>query len=167
MADISFLLLIFFLVATTINPDIGIGMVLPPPSDHEPPRIKDRNMLAVLLNANGEIMIEERPADITQLRVHVTNHVMNCATLSCASTSSESPERAIVSIKVDQRAEYRDYIRILDEVWLAYFEVWDTEAIRLGFADYQSYLASSQYLGSEDNVIRQAYPANISIAEPN
>ena len=53
MADIAFLLLIFFLVTTTINVDTGIGMVLPPPLDpeQEPPPIRERNLMTILVNS--------------------------------------------------------------------------------------------------------------------
>lgn len=70
MADIAFLLLIFFLVTTTINVDTGIGMVLPPPLDEEvdPPPIRERNQMNILVNAQGLILMDEQPTAITEVR---------------------------------------------------------------------------------------------------
>ena len=59
MADIAFLLLIFFLVTTTIDVDTGIGMTLPPKTDAPPPPVNDRNLLAVLVNDQGVLGYSE------------------------------------------------------------------------------------------------------------
>ena len=58
MADIAFLLLIFFLVTTTIDVDTGIGMVLPPKLEDEvePPPVRERNMLKILVNDQGMVL---------------------------------------------------------------------------------------------------------------
>ena len=70
MADIAFLLLIFFLVTTTINVDTGIGMVLPPPLDpeQEPPPIRERNLMKILVNSQGLVLMDEEPVPITEVR---------------------------------------------------------------------------------------------------
>ncbi|WP_251981176.1 ExbD/TolR family protein, partial [Salinibacter ruber] len=64
MADIAFLLLIFFLVTTTINVDTGIGMTLPPKlkPEQEPPPVKERNLMNVLVNASGDVLVDEERA---------------------------------------------------------------------------------------------------------
>ena len=66
MADIAFLLLIFFLVTTTIDVDTGIGMTLPPELDETvpPPPIKERNVLKILVNEAGQVLLEDRPSGI-------------------------------------------------------------------------------------------------------
>ena len=69
MADIAFLLLIFFLVTTTIETDSGLNRKLPPMEDIvDPPIIKERNIFTVVVNKNNDLLVEEKPMDISELR---------------------------------------------------------------------------------------------------
>ena len=69
MADIAFLLLIFFLVTTTIETDSGLNRKLPPMEDVvDPPIIKERNIFTVVVNKNNDLLVEEKPMDISELR---------------------------------------------------------------------------------------------------
>lgn len=70
MADIAFLLLIFFLVTTTMDSDEGILRQLPPPvpEDQDPPDVKQRNVYVVLVNARDELLVEDKPMDISNLK---------------------------------------------------------------------------------------------------
>ena len=165
MADIAFLLLIFFLVTTTIDVDTGIGMVLPPKLDQEvePPPVRERNMLKILVKAQGMVLIEEQPSAINQIRDKVRQHVLNYGE---DPAFSEDPDKAIVSIKVDRQTPYDTYIQTLDEVWMGYFEIWDQEARQLGYTDYATYRDVIEENNAE-NEIREKIKANISIAEPD
>jgi biopolymer transport protein ExbD len=164
MADIAFLLLIFFLVTTTIDVDTGIGMVLPPKLDEliDPPPVKERNMLKILVNETGFVLLEDKPSQVTLIREQVVKHVTN---FGSDINYSERPGVAVISIKTSGKTPYNSYIEVLDEVWMAYFQIWDNEARALGFTDYATYQAS---LGPEDeNAVREKFPAAISIAEPD
>ncbi len=163
MADIAFLLLIFFLVTTTIDVDTGIGMVLPPKlEDVEPPPVKERNMLKILVNEQGMVLLEEKPASVAVIRETVRRHVLN---YGADPNLSESPNKAVTSIKTARGTPYNVYIDVLDEVWMAYFEMWDSEARKLGFPNYTAYAES---LGEgQTNEIREKIKAQISIAEPD
>ena len=164
MADIAFLLLIFFLVTTTIDVDTGIGMTLPPELDENviPPPVKERNILTILINAQAQVMLENAPSAVSLIRQEVRIHVENNGQ---DARYAESPTKAVVSIKTDRETPYNLYIQSLDEVWMAYFEIWDNEARRLGFPNYLTYRSS---LGPDDiNEIRELYPAQISLAEPD
>jgi biopolymer transport protein ExbD len=175
LADIAFLLLIFFLVATTINVDTGIGMTLPPKlEDQEPPPVKERNMLNILVNAQGDVLLEDEPSAVGRIREEVRTHVTNYGQDPNYATG---PDNAVVSIKTDQETTYDTYIRVLDEVWMAYREIWDGvartnqlpngESAELGqtYPSYNNYRSS---LGPEDeNLIRERIGAQISIAEPD
>ena len=163
MADIAFLLLIFFLVTTTINVDTGIGMTLPPIPDTEtpPPEIPDRNILAILVNAQGQLLVEDEPLAVSQLRQMVRTHVLNRGQ---SPEYSDEPDDAVVSIKTSSQTPYDAYIAVLDEVWMAYFEMWDSEARSLGFASYEAY---RDRFSGEENEVREVIPAQISIAEPD
>ena len=69
MADIAFLLLIFFLVTTTIETDSGINRKLPPTDEIEdPPIIKERNIFTVVVNKDNRLLVEEELMDIKDLR---------------------------------------------------------------------------------------------------
>lgn len=165
MADIAFLLLIFFLVTTTIDVDTGIGMVLPPKleEDVEPPPIRERNVLKILVNEQGMVLLEDLPSSVSLIRDEVKKHVLNNGV---DINYSEAPGRALVSIKTARQTPYNAYIEVLDEVWMAYFEMWDSEARRLGYADYEAYAAAIETSGAE-NAIREAIKPAISIAEPD
>ncbi len=85
MADIAFLLLIFFLVTTTIDVDTGIGMTLPPKleEDQEPPPVKERNMLAILVNAQGQVLLEDQPSAVARIRGEVKKHKLKRRSKLC------------------------------------------------------------------------------------
>ena len=164
MADIAFLLLIFFLVTTTIDVDTGIGMTLPPPleEDVEPPPVRERNMLTILVNAQGQVLMEEKPSSMRQIRPEVVKHVTNRGQ---DPNYSVDPESAIVSFKTDRQTPYELYIEVLDEIRLAYNDIRDSEARQMGFPDYKTY---QDNLGAdEENVIAERIPLGISIAEPD
>ena len=164
MADIAFLLLIFFLVTTTIDVDTGILMQLPPPldEDQKPPPIKERNMLAILVNAQGDILVENELTRLPDVRFEVIKHVTNNG---ANAAYAESPEKAIVSLKTDRETNYDSYIDVLDEVWMGYREIWDGEARKLGYTDYKSY-SNALPEGAED-IIKAKVKAKISLAEPD
>lgn len=175
LADIAFLLLIFFLVATTINVDTGIGMTLPPLlEDEEPPPVRERNMLSVLVNAQGDVLLEDEPSSVNRIREEVRRHVTNYGQ---DPDYAENPDKAVVSIKTDAETNYSTYIEVLDEVWMAYYEIWDgvVRNNRLPNGDpagldrtYQSYDAYRATLGPDDeNLVREQIKAQISIAEPD
>lgn len=175
MADIAFLLLIFFLVTTTINVDTGIGMTLPPKlEDQEPPPVKERNMLKILVNAQGEVLLEEEMSSVDQIRGEVRQHVTNYGKNP---DYAEDPGSAVISIKTDAETPYQTYVEVLDEVWMAYREIWDSIArtnqlpngedagLEQTYSSYQEYRTT---LGpEEDNAIRDLIGAQISIAEPD
>ncbi len=178
MADIAFLLLIFFLVTTTINVDTGIGMTLPPKlkPEQKPPPVKERNLMKVLVNAQGDVLVEEERASVAQVRERVKKHVLNYGQNA---DLSDSPDDAVISIKTDAKTPYSTYVEVLDEVWMAYREIWDRIATTntipgpenesAGLAQtYSSYREYENSLGpEEENKIREAFGAQISIAEPD
>jgi biopolymer transport protein ExbD len=164
MADIAFLLLIFFLVTTVIDVDTGIVMQLPPPLDpnEKPPPIKERNMLAILVNAQGDVLVENDVSSVAQVRETVKKHVTNNGE---DPRYSEKPDLAIVSLKTDRKTQYEVYVNVLDEIWMGYRELWDYEARQIGYPDYQAY--ALQLADGEEDRIKDKYKAKISLAEPD
>lgn len=166
LADIAFLLLVFFLVVTTIDVDTGIGLVLPPPPDdtEPPPPIRERNLLKILVNSQGMILINERPTAVADVRQRVADFVDN-ANRAQDENLSVNPQVAIVSIKTDRQTPYSVYINMLDEVRGAYKELRDAESMRRFGVNYDRYRASLE--NPLDDEIRRVYPMNVSIAEPD
>ncbi|MEX2586265.1 MAG: biopolymer transporter ExbD [Balneolaceae bacterium] len=161
MADIAFLLLVFFLVVTTIDVDTGIGLVLPPiPDDVEPPPIRERNMLRILVNAQGMILLDDEPVSADQVKNMVIEFVDNPAN---DPNLSESPDDAIVSIRTDRQTPYNVYIDMLDEVMGAYEDLRHQVSMERFGVPYSALEDDSV----EQEQIRELYPKRISIAEPD
>lgn len=165
MADIAFLLLIFFLVTTTIDVDTGIYMELPPPleEDTPPPEIPDRNILTVLVNAQGDVLIEGEFAQMRDIRPLVKRFITNEGR---DPTLSDSPDKGIVSFKTERSATYESYITVLDEIKMGYQEVRDEYARQVsGAPDYATY--RERLPEGEEDQVSGKYPLRISIAEPD
>ncbi|HET6566841.1 MAG TPA: biopolymer transporter ExbD [Rhodothermales bacterium] len=163
MADIAFLLLIFFLTATTIDAERGIRIQLPPKvgiRTPPPPPVAARDLLKILVDERGQVFVNDRPSSYRSIRNVVQQHVLNNGRLP---EYSESPNQAIVSIKTRRETRYDDYVRALDEVWMAYHKMWTTEARKRGYASYDDYAAEN----GTPNAIVNAIKPNISIAEPD
>lgn len=162
MADIAFLLLIFFLVTTTINVDTGIGMVLPPPLDPEvePPPIRERNLMNILVNAQGLILMDEQPVSINDVKDKLIEFIDNPTNNDQLSVS---PDAAIVSLKTQRETPYNIYIDMLDEVMSAYKDLRDA-ASRANYGVEYSQLKENS---PQQEQIKDMYPKKISIAEPD
>jgi biopolymer transport protein ExbD len=164
MADVAFLLLIFFLVTTTIDVDSGIYMQLPPKRDPlvQPPRIPDRNLLTVHVNAAGEVVVEGEPMPMSRLRGEVRRHVLNEGR---SPDYADSPTEAVVSFKTDRGARYGAYIAALDGIKAAYLDIRNDYARALAGADYPTYRARLEE--GEPDAVAERYPIKISLAEPD
>ena len=78
MADIAFLLLIFFLVTTTIASDKGIYVQLPPkPEDQVDVKLNERNIFNILINSRDMMLVEENPMEISELKAEVKKFITN------------------------------------------------------------------------------------------
>jgi biopolymer transport protein ExbD len=161
LADIAFLLLIFFLLVTHINVDTGIGLVLPPKPkpNQQPPKIKDRNIMDILVNANGQVLINDQETPISQVEQKVKNFINNKGQ---DPNLSDSPQKAVVSIKTSRKTTYSVYISMIDKVVGAYQE------LRNAASEAQF---GKKYKNLEDdspaqNKIKKMYPKQISIAKP-
>jgi len=161
MADIAFLLLIFFLVTTTIDTDKGISIKLPPmPEENQPKndiRIKERNVLQVLVNANDMLLVNGQPLDIKGLKRRTKDFIDNP---SQDPELSESPQKAVISLKNDRGTSYNIYIQVHNELKAAYNELRDARARML----YGRGL--DQLSESRQNEIKDFYRQVISEAEP-
>ncbi|KQC30062.1 ExbD/TolR family protein [Flagellimonas eckloniae] len=183
MADIAFLLLIFFLVTTTIETDAGLDRMLPP---MEPPEedvvIKQKNIFTVNINRNGQLLVEDELMDLRNLRESAKTFLENGADGSCEfckgkrdPASSDNPTKAIISLKNDRETKYSTYITVQNELVGAYNDLRNREAQRLYGQDFTK--MESEYLnpetpesvreGLKDKVkrIQEMFPQKLSEAE--
>ena len=191
MADIAFLLLIFFLVTTTIETDSGINRKLPPMEEIiDPPIIKERNIFTVVVNKNNQIRVEEELMDLSDLRLAAIEFLDNGGGLGeelCSycqgprdRSSSDNPEKAIISLKNDRETDYKVYISVQNELVAAYNELRNREFINLYPEENMSYVqADKKYtdprtdkkvkekLKEKLKVIKLMFPMKLSEAEPN
>ncbi len=160
MADIAFLLLIFFLVTTTINVDTGIGLVLPPPleDEQEPPPIKERNLMKILVNAEGRILMDDEPFQIQDVKTHLIEFIKNPTN---DPDLAETPELAIVSIKTQRQTPYKIYVDMLDEVMGAYKELRDEASL----ANFGVPYGALEDDSPQQEQVKDIYPKKISIAD--
>ena len=139
MADIAFLLLIFFLVTTTIDTDAGLDRMLPP---IEPPEddvvIKQKNIFQVSINKNNQLLADEELTELKDLRAKAIAFLDNNGDGSCTyckgkkeAESSDNPSKAIISLKNDRETKYSTYITVQNELVGAYNELRNREAQRL------------------------------------
>ncbi|RIV43063.1 MULTISPECIES: ExbD/TolR family protein [Flagellimonas] len=183
MADIAFLLLIFFLVTTTIETDAGLDRMLPP---IEPPDtdvvIKQKNIFTVNINKNGQLLVEDNLMELKDLRKAAIAFLENNADGSCTfckgkkdQSSSDNPTKAIISLKNDRETKYSTYITVQNELVGAYNDLRNREAQRLYNRDFTK--MEAEYLNPEtpsairdelkDKVkrIQDMFPQKLSEAE--
>ncbi|MBC8216652.1 MAG: biopolymer transporter ExbD [Candidatus Marinimicrobia bacterium] len=104
MADIAFLLLIFFLVTTTIDTDKGLGIILPPKGDTI--EIKKKNILNCLINSSGNVLLGGEPVKIQDINRVVKEKL-------------RVNNKLIISVKTHGKSRYRDYVKVIDQLKMA------------------------------------------------
>ena len=101
MADIAFLLLIFFLVTTTIDMDKGLGMVLP--AEGEELEINKKNILNCLINSTGNVLLGGEPVEVRNLSRVVRQKIAD-------------NDKLVISVKAHKASNYKDYIKVIDQL---------------------------------------------------
>lgn len=191
MADIAFLLLIFFLVTTTIETDSGINRKLPPTDEVvDPPVIKQRNIFTVVVNKDNRLLVEEELMDISELREAAIAFLDNGggqgeeACDYCKgkrdTSSSDNPEKAIISLKNDRETSYKVYIAVQNELVAAYNDLRDREFALLNpmagmtyteaqkrYSDPRSTDTEKAKLKPMLDEVKNMYPQKLSEAEPS
>ena len=173
MADIAFLLLIFFLVTTTMDVDSGITRKLPPPveADDEDIVVKDRNVLKILINSHDRLLIDGKPGDISMLKhkaidfmsIHPNNESYPEYTLKHIDALGMDMQmsKGIISLKNDRGTSYDMYIAVQNELASAFHEMKDELSLRLFGLKYKQLIDKNKIKG-----INKAVPVRISEAEP-
>ena len=182
MANIAFLLLIFFLVTTTMDVTSGISRKLPekPPKDAPPPpKIKERNIFEVNINRNNALFVEGDVMDISNLKEAAVKFIDNGGaavdakdpkgnSIYCSYcegdrdvNSSDNPKKAVISLQNDRGTSYETYIKVQNELVAAYTELRNRYAQKKFGKDFDE-------LDDKDKkyIKKEIYPQIISEAEP-
>ncbi len=186
MADIAFLLLIFFLVTTTMETDRGISRKLPPMDDQqEPPIIKQKNIFTVIVNRNNDLLVEDELMEISEVRQSAIEFLDNGGGVGeeacdyCKgprdAASSDNPTKAIISLGTDRLTDYSTYISVQNELVAAYNFLRNREAQRMfgmPFTEMEANYNDINWRGNKDQLkgrideIKDMYPQKLSEAEP-
>ena len=173
-ADIAFMLLIFFLITTSMDTDKGLARRLPPPvpkdQKSEDVDIKKRNLLAILRNSNNQILCGDQFIDIKQLKDRVKEFIDN------PYNDEHKPEKIevdvpffgkqmvtknhIISLMNDRGTEYQAYIDVQNELAKAYNEL-RNDVSQKKFGKAFAVLDDDQ-----QKAVQMIYPQKISEAEP-
>ncbi len=141
MADIAFLLLIFFLVTTTMDVDSGIPKKLAEKTDVKPPIVKEKNIFQVSINRNNQLFVEGDVMELKDLKAAAIKFIDNGGgkgnpiggvgeSLPCDyckgernPESSDHPNKAIIAVESDRGTEYGTYVAVQDVLLSAYTEL--------------------------------------------
>jgi biopolymer transport protein ExbD len=194
MADIAFLLLIFFLVTTDIATDSGLTRKLPPIEESDPPIIKEKNIFQLSVNKNDQLLLKANGNDgdlieLKNLRQAAIDFIDNGggtgddACTFCKGKrnpqSSDNPVKAIISLQNDRATKYKTYIAVQNELIAAYNALRDREYKRLYPNDGMSFVeANTKFndpvtdpkdkdkLRAKLLVVKELIPQILSEAEP-
>lgn len=175
MADIAFLLLVFFLVTTTMDTDFGLARKLPPPPEDQPEDIdvRKRNVMEVLVNANDQLLVRGDILRISELKNRAKEFIAN------TDNSEDLPEKKavevpffgnvmvskqVISLQNDNGTSYEMYINVQNELARAYNELRNELSMQKWGKSYDYYIE----IKDEEKVkaIRKIFPQRISEAEP-
>ncbi|MDD2278008.1 MAG: biopolymer transporter ExbD [Bacteroidales bacterium] len=173
LADIAFLLLIFFLVTTTMNVDTGLARMLPPMPEENQKKaeqdVKQRNIFTVLINKSDRLLVEGMPMEVNMLKEKAKEFIVN------PNDRADLPEKkateieyfgtvkvaqGVISLQNDRGTSYRMYMLVQNELVAAYNELRD-ELAKNKFGKLYNNLPEN-----EQKAIQKVYPQRISEAEP-
>ncbi|MFA8343645.1 MAG: biopolymer transporter ExbD [Rhodothermaceae bacterium] len=156
MADITFLLLLFFLVTTTIDVDTGIYLTLPeyiPPEEIEVVNLSKDRFITVNINETGDVLISGERMAVSNIQEFLTKKIEERVEMP-------KNKKLLISIKTARGTDYNLYVQTLDAIKGAYFDVQESYCQRkFGKAKYQIDAA-------ENEELKEKIPTLISLAEP-
>jgi len=168
MADIAFLLLIFFLVTTIIETDKGIFTKLPRKDNQtEIISFKDKNILDVIINANNELLVENEVIEITALTEIAKTFVDNgggtdkngqrCTWCQGGNNpkSSDHPSKALIAVEANRVADYGTHIRVLDHIHQAYAYLRDRYANEVYQTSYKALIMAENDNSTNQELLRE------------
>lgn len=180
MADIAFLLLIFFLVTTTMDTDTGLIRRLPPPIDEilDPPKLKERNIFEILVNANDQLLAEGEYMQVTGLRKKVKEFIKSdpgnpampeFENIEIEGLGLTPVSKQIISLQNDNGTSYDMYIKVQNELVGAYNELrneFAQQKFGKTYQELQQQTNGSKKAEQQLEAVKKVYPQRISEAEP-
>ncbi|MBA6157272.1 biopolymer transporter ExbD [Tenacibaculum sp. S7007] len=191
MADIAFLLLIFFLVTTTMDVDSGIPKKLAEKTEVKPPIVKEKNIFQISINSNNDLFVEDAVMELKDLKEAAIKFIDNgggvgnpmpdkeagapCDYCKGAKdpASSDHPNKAIIAVESDRGTEFGVYVAVQNELLKAYAELRNRlsqEKYGISFTELDQAFKDS---GRKDEALRKkvldiksSYPQIISDSEP-
>ena len=167
MADIAFMLLIFFLVATTMDIDSGLSRKLPPMPEEDQEdsddKIKERNVFVVLINKNNQLLVDGAPTNIDYLKDKTKEfiaHLPEKKETDVDYFGKYMVSKGIISLQNDRGTAYGTYIKAQNALAQAYNELRDEMSLSKFGKKYDD-LAEDKM-----KAVRKIYPQRISEAEP-
>ena len=169
MADIAFLLLLFFLVATTISQEKGIVRKLPDPcpttGEDCNANIHKRNVLNISINEKGELLVAKDITKLSELKDRAKQFLDNNASGVCEycegaqdPTASDHPNKAVISLSSHRLSSYARFIAVQDELTKAYKE------LRSDYAAEKFGKSLRELSDTEVKEVQKAYPFKVSEA---
>ena len=174
MADISFLLLIFFLITTSMDVSQGLARRLPQPPDPnqkiEETDINQRNLFVVKINSANQLLVQGQETNISQLRAKAKEFIDNpnndpnlpvlvTEEIEGLGVVTYTPDH-VISVQNDVDTQYQAYLDVQNELVAAYNELRDT------FAKKQFGKSYNELEEDEQKLVQKVYPQKISEAEP-
>lgn len=174
-ADIAFMLLLFFLLTTSMDTDMGLARRLPPPPDKMEQEkkeidIKKRNMLVVLISSTNQVLCGDEYMDVSGIRAKVKEFIAN------ANDDPNLPEKEeidvpffgkmmvtkahVISLRNDRGTQYQAYIDVQNELAAAYNELRDEISKRKWGKPF------AELKDEQQKAVQTIYPQKISEAEP-
>ncbi|MDR2970164.1 MAG: biopolymer transporter ExbD [Tannerellaceae bacterium] len=173
-ADIAFMLLLFFLLTSSMDTDRGLARRLPQPvpkdQEKEDTDIKKRNLMVVLINSSNQILANGAPIELRNMKEMVKEFIEN------ATNDASKPEKIevdvpffgamqvtknhVISLQNDRGTEYQAYIDVQNELAAAYKELRDVVSNRKfgkAFMDLEP---------EQQEAVQMIYPQHVSEAEP-
>ncbi|WP_435261554.1 ExbD/TolR family protein [Tenacibaculum sp. nBUS_03] len=193
MADIAFLLLIFFLVTTTMDVDSGVSKKLAErqPENIDKPLVKEKNIFQVSINRNNDLFVEGEIMELKDLKVAAMKFIDNGGGIGnpppgeeqgkacdyCKGerdeTSSDHPNKAIISVESDRATEYGTYVSVQNELLRAYTDLRNRlcqERYGMSFTELEKAFKDSarkdESLRKKVKDIKESYPQIISDTDP-
>ncbi|MGM9805077.1 MAG: ExbD/TolR family protein [Candidatus Aphodosoma sp.] len=177
MADIAFLLLIFFLVTTTMSVDKGLSRRLPAPlppnMEKKDVEINKRNIFIVLINSQNQLLVQGEPMDIRDLRIKAKEFIKNEANadnmpqllpveveIDGNLEQVMTTKNHVISLQNDRGTEYQKYIEVQNELVAAYNE------LREEYSRQRFGMSYNELAEDRQKAIQSIYPQKISEAEP-
>ena len=173
MADISFLILCFFLMTSNMDQDAGLQRMLPPMADEtqqqQSAQVNRRNILTVLINSNDRISAGGQPIDLSQIREKVRNFVLNETddpslpekeVMDVPNFGTYSISKGVVALQNDRGTSYEIYLKVQNELVKAYNELREEFSLQHYGRPYLRLTETQQ------EVVRAIYKMNISESEP-